>query len=42
MKENEIIACASTQDMLIKAAQLSAVGIQTEMIGNCQLRIVDR
>lgn len=41
MTEGKIIKCASTQDMLVKAAQLSAEGIKTEFISRFELKIVE-
>ena len=41
MTEEKIIQCASTQDMLVKAVQLSAEGIKTEFISRFELKIVE-
>ena len=40
MTESQIIECASTQDMLIKATQLADNGIEAIFLPNCTLQIV--
>ena len=41
MTEEKIIKCASTQHMLVKAAELAAKGIKAEFISLYELKIVE-